>query len=219
MTSELDADRLTVLVHEVRSPVAALAAIAETLMDAPVDHEARGTLVRLVVGACAGIERLVADVAVASIRLDQIDPVLLVGDVVAAARVRGAAVDLSAPAEVPPVRGDPSRLRQALDNLLSNAFVHGSPDKAVSVTVSADTMVRIAVADAGAGIAPDDLERIFERRVRLEPASPGAGLGLALARAIAEGHGGSLTVASSVGSGTTFTLSLPLQSPSRRRVS
>ena len=63
-------------------------------------------------------------------------------------------------------------------------------------------------------IAPDDLDRIFEPHVRLEPdASPGRGLGLALARAIAEAHGGSLAVASTVGLGTTFTLSFPVAEP------
>ena len=211
MTSRLDADRIAVLVHEVRSPVAALSAIAETLADGDVEHDGRQTLIRLVVTACAGIERIVTDVAVASIRLERIDPVGLVEDVVAAARFRGAAVDLSFSAEMPTVRGDPSRLRQALDNLITNALVNGTSGEPVSVSVTADTVVRIAVSDTGGGIDPDDLERIFEPRVRLESAtSAGTGLGLALARAIAEGHGGSLTVASLVGAGATFTLSLPV---------
>ncbi len=211
MTQGLDADRIAVLVHEVRSPVAALSAISETLVDGELDREARRTLVRLVVLACTAIERIVADASVASIRFEPVDARRLVGDVVAAARVRGAEVDLTAPTETPTVQGDPARLGQALDNLIVNALVHGSPDKPVSVTLTADTMVRIAVSDVGGGIPPEELDRIFQSRVRLEPdASPGAGLGLALARAIAEGHGGSLTVASSVDAGATFTLSLPL---------
>ena len=111
MTSRLDADRIAVLVHEVRSPVAALSAIAETLADGDVEHDGRQTLIRLVVTACTGIERIVTDVAVASIRFERIDPGGLVEDVVAAARFRGAAVDLSLPADMPTVRGDPSRRR------------------------------------------------------------------------------------------------------------
>jgi signal transduction histidine kinase len=214
MTSSLDADRIAVLVHEVRSPVAALSAIAETLAEGDVEHDGRETLIRLVVTACSGIERIVTDVAVASIRFEPVDPLALVEDVVAAARVRGAVVDLAVPTDVPAVSGDPSRLRQALDNLIANALVHGTSDKPVSVSVTADTGVRIAVSDTGAGIDPTNLERIFQPRVRLAPeASSGTGLGLALARAIAEGHGGSLTVASSVGAGATFTLSLPAAEP------
>ena len=210
MSRALDADRIAVLVHEVRSPVAAMSAIAETLVDGEVDREGRKTLIHLAVLACTGIERIVTDVAVASIRLEPVDPLHLVGDVVAAANVRNAAVELATSTEVPLVQGDPSRLTQALDNLIANALAHGSSDEPVSVTVTADTMVRIAVSDNGSGIAPDDLDRIFEPHVRLEPdAVPGSGLGLALARAIAEGHGGSLAVTSRVGVGATFVLSLP----------
>jgi two-component system sensor histidine kinase BaeS len=211
MTPALDADRISVLVHEVRSPVAALSAIAETLADGELDRDARRTLIRLAVVACTGIERVVADVSVASIRFEPVDPGRLAGEVVAAARVRGAPVELRASKDVPTVRGDPARLRQVLDNLIANALVHGPSDDPVSVSVTVDAMVRIAVSDTGGGIPASELDRIFEPRVRLEPrASSGAGLGLPLARAIVEGHGGSLTVASTLGAGATFTLSLPV---------
>jgi signal transduction histidine kinase len=214
MSGELDVDRFAVLVHEVRSPVAALSAIAETMLAGEVDREGRKTLIRLVVLACTGIERIVTDAAAASIRFERVDPLPLVADVVAAATIRGAAVELTTAADVPSILGDPSRLRQALDNLIANALMHGSSDEPVSVGVTTDTMVRIAVSDTGSGIAPDDLDRIFEPHVRLEPdASPGRGLGLALARSIAEAHGGSLAVASTVGLGTTFTVSLPVGEP------
>ena len=83
MTPRLDPERLALLVHEVRSPVAALSAIAETLGEADLDSQARRSLIRLVTLACRGIERIVVDAAVASIRLESIDPVGLVGDVVA----------------------------------------------------------------------------------------------------------------------------------------
>jgi signal transduction histidine kinase len=214
MSKALDADRFAVLVHEVRSPVAALSAIAETLVDGELDPAARRTLVRLVVVACVGIERIVTDVAVASIRFEPVDTLRLVQDVVAAATVRGAALELTASPDVPSVRGDPSRLTQALDNLIANALQHGASDEPVAISVTADTMVRIAVSDTGSGIGPGDLDRIFDPHVRLAPeASPGSGLGLALARAIAEGHGGSVAATSTVGAGATFILSLPFAEP------
>ena len=125
MTTSLDSERLALLVHEVRSPVAALSAIAETLAEGRLDGEARRSLIRLVTLACRGIERIVADAAVASIRLESIDPVGLVRDVVAAARLRGADVELTTEPDSPLVDADPPRLRQALDNLIGNALLHG----------------------------------------------------------------------------------------------
>jgi two-component system sensor histidine kinase BaeS len=211
LTGSLDSDHLAVLVHEVRSPVAALSAIAETLVDGQLDGETGRSLIKLVLLACRGIERIVTDAAVASIRPEPVDPVDLVSDVAAAARVRGAVVALTAAQDVPLVHADPARIRQALDNLIGNALVHGAAaDGPVSVAVNVDAMVRIEISDTGGGIPAGELERIFEPRVRLEPAaSEGAGLGLALARAIAEGHGGTLTATSS-DTGATFTLSLPV---------
>jgi signal transduction histidine kinase len=211
VTAQLDAERLAVLVHEVRSPVAALSAIAETLSDGELDAGTRRELLRLVLLACRGIERIVADLAVASIRRERLDAGRLVRDVVAGAALRGTQVELTVPVELPAVEADASRLRQALDNLISNAVVHGGRDASVAVRMRADTMMRIDVSDTGPGIAPEELERIFDAGVRLDRATaPGSGLGLALARAIAEGHGGTLTVVSAPGAGTTFTLALPL---------
>jgi signal transduction histidine kinase len=212
MTPELDADRLAVLVHEVRSPVAAISAIAEALAAGDLDEGSRRELIRLVTLACQGIERIVADAAVASIHLEGIDALALVQDVVAAAIARGAPVMLTVPSSLPTVAADAARLRQALDNLITNAVVHGGPVGDVSVNARSDgDALLIAVTDTGGpGITADDLEQIFDVGVRLDPNSPGSGLGLPLARAIVAGHGGTLTAASSPGEGTTFTISLPL---------
>jgi two-component system, OmpR family, sensor histidine kinase BaeS len=210
MSSNLGTDRLAVLVHEVRSPVAALSAIAGTLVEGELDTTARRELVRLSTLACRAIERIVADAAVTSIRRETIDPVALVRDVVTAAKLRGARIVFAAPQELPGVDADPARLRQALDNLITNAIVHGGPRVEISVAVRADDALRIDVSDSGQGIAEGDLERIFDTGVRLDPERPGTGIGLAIARSIAEGHGGSLAVESRLGRGTVFTLSLPL---------
>jgi two-component system OmpR family sensor kinase len=210
MSSNLDADRLAVLVHEVRSPVAALSAIAGTLVEGELDTGARRELVRLSTLACRAIERIVADAAVTSIHRETIDPVALAHDVVTAARVRGVPIAFAAPNAAPAVDADPARLRQALDNLITNAVVHGGPGVEISVAVRADHALRIDVSDSGPGIAEDELERIFDTGVRLDSERPGMGIGLALTRSIAEGHGGTLTVESRLGRGTVFTLSLPL---------
>ena len=209
MSSNLERDRLAVLVHEVRSPVAALSAIAGTLVEGELDAEARRELIRLSALACRAIERIVADAAVTSIHREPVDPVVLVGDVVTAARLRGAQIAFVAQ-QAPLVDADPARLRQALDNLITNAVVHGGPRVEISIAVRADDALTIDVSDNGPGIEEDELQRIFDTGYRLDPERPGTGIGLALARSIAEGHGGALTVESRLGHGTVFTVSLPL---------
>lgn len=209
MSSNLERDRLAVLVHEVRSPVAALSAIAGTLVEGELDAEARRELIRLSALACRAIERIVADAAVTSIHREPVDPVVLVGDVVTAARLRGAQIAFVAQ-QAPLVDADPARLRQALDNLITNAVVHGGPRVEISTAVRADDALTIDVSDNGPGIEEDELQRIFDTGYRLDPERPGTGIGLALARSIAEGHGGALTVESRLGHGTVFTVSLPL---------
>lgn len=210
MSSELDTDRLAVLIHEVRSPVAALSAIAETVSDGGLDTVTRQELVRLVMLACRGIERIVGDVAVASVRLEEVDPSALVRDVAVAARLRGWRVEAEIPQRaVPRIQADPSRLRQVLDNLLANAVVHGG-DGVVWLRLGVDDSVVFEVIDAGPGIPAAELERIFDVGVRLEADRPGTGLGLAVSRAIVEAHGGALTATSAPGRGTTMIIALPL---------
>jgi signal transduction histidine kinase len=191
--------------------VAALSAIAETLADGELDREARRELARLTALACRAIERIVADATVTSIRRETIDPVSLVNDVVMAASLRGVPIAFDRPQAAPAVDADPARLRQALDNLITNAVVHGGPGVEISVALRADDALRIDVSDSGPGIAEEELERIFETGVRLDLERAGTGIGLVLARSIAEGHGGTLAVESRVGHGSVFTLSLPLQ--------
>ena len=211
MSSSLHADRLALLVHEVRSPVAALSAIDGTLSDGEPDTAARRELVRLAALACRAIERIVTDAAVVSIHPETIDPAALVRDVATASGLRGVRIAITVPERTPAVDADAARLRQVLDNLITNAVVHGGPDAEISVAIRVEEALLIGVSDTGPGIPPADLDRIFDVGVRLDRETPGTGLGLALGRSIVEGHGGTLTVASTPGGGTTFTISLPLR--------
>jgi len=210
MSSGLDHARLAVLVHEVRSPVAALSALAETLADNPADDSMRHELVRLALAASRGIERIVMDFAVASVRTELLDGVALVRDAVASFVVRGESVVVEGDDTPLLVDADAVRLRQALDNLIVNALSYASSESPVVIRITAaSAAVAIAVSDSGPGIAPDELERIFELGVRLDARTPGSGLGLALSRAIADAHGGALEVESTPGAGSTFTIVLP----------
>ena len=210
MSSDLDHERLTILVHEVRSPVAALSAVAEAAAGAPVDDLPRRELARLALAASRAIERIVMDIAVASVRMEPLDAVALAYDAVAAFSVRGASVVAEGVGRPLLVDADAVRLRQVLDNLIANALTHAGADDPVTVRVTASRDdVEIAVFDDGRGIPSDELARIFEPGVRLDADVTGAGLGLALSRVIVEGHGGTIAVDSIAGEGSTFTIVLP----------
>jgi signal transduction histidine kinase len=212
MTSSAERERLALLVHEVRSPVAAIAAIAETLSHDRLDAASLRELVRLAVEACRGVERIVGDAALGSIHLEPVDAGRIAKDAVAAAALTGAHVRVTVGADVPVIDSDPVRLRQALDNLISNALVHASSDEDVLVRVRAEHwLVLISVSNSGAGIPLAEQSRIFEPGVRLDKSRPGSGLGLAVTRAIVEAHHGTLTVESAPGDGATFTIALPVR--------
>lgn len=209
MTRSPDRDRLAVLVHEVRSPVAALGAIAEAYREA--DASTRRSLAALALAACSGIERIVSDLQVASVVRERVDVGRVAEEAASAAALRGGTVRTEIRPELPEVEADPHRLRQAIDNLIANALTH-APEADVLVAVrSAGTTLTVSVTDRGHGIPFAEQARIFEAGVRLDATRPGSGLGLAIARAIAAAHGGTLAVESTAGQGATFTLSLPLE--------
>lgn len=212
MSSRADRDRLAILVHEVRSSVAALAAIAEIYSDESLDLTERRSLAALSIDACRAIERVVTDATVASVRFGDVDLARLVSETVGGAILRGGNVRAEVDPDLPLVDADPLRLKQALDNLVSNALAHSGAVHEVVVSVyREDDQIRLSVTDNGAGVPIAEQERIFEAGVRLDPKRPGSGLGLAVARAVAEAHGGDLTLDSTPGKGATFTLTLPVR--------
>lgn len=114
------------------------------------------------------------------------------------------------------VHGDADRLKQLLLNLVSNAIAYTPADGVVTLSLHRrpDGWVRVSVSDTGVGIAPEDLPHIFDRFWRVDRArtraAGGSGLGLSIARSIAEAHGGSISVESEPGKGSTFEVLLPL---------
>ena len=118
--------------------------------------------------------------------------------------------------ELPDIDLDRTRISQVMGNLLENAIVNTPEDGAVTVGAAGDDeMVMLSVADMGPGLAPADLERVFDRFYRVDPsrarANGGAGLGLTIARQLVEAHGGSIWVESEPGLGATFNCSLPVR--------
>jgi signal transduction histidine kinase len=121
-----------------------------------------------------------------------------------------------------PLQGDPTRLAQVLDNLVSNAIKFTPAGGRVEVRLSArEGMAVLEVQDTGLGLPDDEQDQLFERFFRSSRASenaiPGTGLGLAIAKAIVERHGGRIALESAVNVGTTVRVELPLSLPEQRR--
>jgi signal transduction histidine kinase len=157
---------------------------------------------------------LVAESDDGRLRLDvqDVDLKALAHDSVDAARAAAGKkqIDLELSATPARLHGDPLRLAQLMDNLISNAIKFTPEGGRVTVTTAArDGHASLEVSDSGIGIAPADRDQIFERFFRVQTTAKGAGLGLAITKAIVDAHGGSISVESVVGSGTSFRIRLP----------
>ena len=221
--SHLRADFVSLVSHEVRTPLAAVIGSARTLEHRwrELSPEQRDRFLALIGDETERLAALVREVTDTS-RIDSgtfsytfgdVDLAALVDDAVAAAEVARESVTIAAkvPAGLPHVEGDPVRLRQVLTNLIDNAVKYSPEGTPVENRAAAlNGHVRVDVVDRGGGIDPRDQHLIFERFGRVHGTTkPGTGLGLYIARAIAEAHGGTLGVSSAVGAGSTFTLDLP----------
>ena len=159
------------------------------------------------------------------LQLGDVELLGLVADAVAAARAaapdRDVRLELDPDAAAAVVAGDAHRLRQVVDNLLSNALRYSPPDEPVVARIGCaptgrtpGRWARIEVVDRGPGMSPEEAARVFERFYRADPARSrahgGAGLGLAIVAAITEAHGGYVELRTGPGEGSTFQVWLPL---------
>jgi two-component system OmpR family sensor kinase len=204
--------------HELRTPIAALQATAETLLREQPDRPERDELEARVAGDAARLGRLVADLldlarleANEQLAREPVDVGRVAARAVAEAAgdLPGTTVDVDSD-DAAIVLGDADALSRALRNLVDNAITAAGQPGRVWVVVERDGADVVAsVEDDGPGVPAAERERIFEGFVRLEPVrGPGAGLGLAIARRVAREHGGDLTYADG-GHGGRFVLRLP----------
>jgi PAS domain S-box-containing protein len=221
---------LAMMSHELRTPLQAVLGYAEFLLSDPesLSPEQRedigyiqqgGQRMLALINQLLDLSRIEAGRLILVTRPVDLEEVLeqVRQDVAPMAMQKGLDLCIEAPAVRTVVIGDPERMRQILLNLVSNA-VKFTEQGSVHVTVeSGADGVAVRVQDTGIGIAAEDLPHIFEafRQVdtRLSRRHGGAGLGIAIAQKLAELMGGTITVESEVGKGSTFTLSLPTAPP------
>ena len=223
--SALRADFVSLVSHELRSPMAAVIGSARTLQQRwrELSPEQRESFLALIADETSRLATLVGDVLDTS-RIEagsfpysfrDVDLAELLRDTVATAAVGQdeVPVELRLREPLPHLRADAARLRQVVANLLDNAVKYSPAGRPVEVRAAAsgDSMV-VSVRDEGPGIQREHQQLIFEKFGRVDGTAgkPGTGLGLFIARSIAEAHGGRIEIESAPGRGTTMSLVLPL---------
>ena len=210
--------------HELKTPVGALAVLAETIIDEEdleVVHRLATKAMNEALRAATSIDDLLElsriELGGAAVR-DPVDVASVLRDVIervsSRAEQRRIAVVLEKPEPGLAALGDRRQLVSALGNLLDNAVKYSEPDSEVQLSAVLDgDRVSFVIRDRGIGIPARDLDRIFERFYRVDRArsrdTGGTGLGLAIVRHVANNHEGDVRVQSVEGEGSTFTMRIP----------
>jgi two-component system phosphate regulon sensor histidine kinase PhoR len=221
--------------HELRTPIASIKAMAETLLRGAWQDKAvcsryleainnESDRLTNLINDLLALAKLDAKTAVRQATVDLWELVMEVKeqftpDTDAAPRLE--VIALAAP--LPLVDGNRDQLKQVLINLVDNAFKYTPSGGQIRISAWAEPgLVKVAVADTGMGIPPEDLGRIFERFYRVDKAHSrevgGTGLGLAIVKHIVESHGGRVEVESSLNRGSVFSFSVPYSEGGRQEV-
>ena len=211
--------------HELKTPVGALAVLAEALQDSVDEPDVARRLAERITNEAHRVSRTIDDLLELS-RIElggqaiqqEVDVVALLHEAVdrhAATAAQCSVILRVDEGDAPSVLGDRRQLASAVANLVDNAVKYSDAGGEIVVTAShdADGWVLIGVADQGVGIPARDLDRVFERFYRVDRArsrdTGGTGLGLAIVRHVATNHGGEVSVRSQEGEGSTFTIRIP----------
>jgi len=230
--NRLKAELISTLAHEMRTPLTSIKGYSTALLleEASFSPETQREFLQIIDEECDILRTLISDLLESSIidaGLLRIEPQpvrlpLLAKSVVEeiAPRAEKHRLLLDFPDDFPIVDADPQRIAQVLRNLVDNAVKY-APDGGLIVMrgeAHSDEVI-VSVADQGLGIAPEDLNRLFEKFFRVRSGLArhvvGSGLGLPIAHTIVESHGGRIWAESTLGRGTTLYFTLPLSGPSQ----
>ncbi len=227
--NQLKSEFVSMVSHEFRTALVGIQGFSELLMDETTGKDEVKTLATDINSDALRLNRMISEMLdldrmeAGKVRLSPkpVDLNILVRDAVGRARASSDghhSITTELDEALPIISADPDRLIQVISNLVSNAVKY-SPDGGdihISTAVQ-DGSVRVAVADHGLGIAPENIGRVFGRYERFESNKTskvvGTGLGLAISRQIIELHGGTIWVESKVGMGSTFRFTLPTRTP------
>lgn len=217
--------------HELRAPLTLLRANAETLQQNMITPDAADAsigdsreLTQNILDACDHTDRLVGDLLLLSrldagqlpLAIEDIDAAALLADMVRHIKplADGRDVHMDTGASTGVLRADPTRLRQVLLIVLDNALRHTPAGGLVTLDARPQGQtIKLSVSDTGAGIAPKDLPRVFERFYQADAAHStkgSAGLGLAIAKGLVDAMHGSIAISSTMGKGTQVSITLPV---------
>ena len=221
---QLKTQLLSTVSHELRTPLTSIRGQTTTLLDYAdqITPQERQEALRIVDDEAARLDELIGHVldmsrleaGQLSVELGATDVRPIVQEVVAqmAARTPSHKLVVNLPPTLPLAQADPRRVTQVVNNLLDNAIKFSPPGTTVTVDVEEHThTVIVRVRDEGPGIAPEHLQRIFNRFYRVEQQgvrTSGVGLGLAICKGLVEAMGGQIAVTSQVGQGSVFSFSL-----------
>lgn len=211
--------------HELKTPVGAMALLAEALLESAQDPVAVQRFGARLLGEAHRLGAMVTELIVLSRLqgaeklpdLQVVDVDQVVAEAIDRCRLSAEAAGIEITADAPSgleVRGEPTLLVTAVANLIDNAIAYSPAGSAASVSRACrQGCVEISVTDRGIGIAPELQERVFERFFRVDPArsraTGGTGLGLAIVKHVAANHDGQVRLWSRQDTGSTFTLALP----------
>ena len=219
-------DLIAEMVHELRTPLTSLNASANLLLRPDLPQDQRLKIISIIQSESQRLAKLTTDFLDLA-RLESgrmkfeahpIEPAALLAECVGIARSsmdeRKIKLVWLVPKDLPPITGDPDKLKQVFLNLLNNAVKYNLPEGSITIAAeSSEQELIVRVSDTGLGIPEDSLKHLFEKFYRVpstESLAQGIGLGLSIVKRILDAHSGSVRVESAPGAGSTFEVHLPL---------